>query len=314
MLSFTEDYFTFKSSDQTEVFVYKWTRKDQEAKGVVQISHGMAETAERYKRFAKILTAHGFIVYANDHRGHGQTAESIESLGYLGERDGFKLLIEDIAKLTEIIREEHPSLPIYLFSHSMGSFAAQRYIMDYQGKIDGLILSGSNGEQGLILKAGQGLAKIERLIRGKKAKSKMMNTLTFGLYNKSFHPQTTGSEWLTRDEEELAKYIRNPYCGTIFPTSFYDEFLGTLKYIEDKENFEKIPKKLPIYIISGSQDPVGDFGKGVKNLEERYKGQGVEDLEMKLYDGARHELLNETNRDQVTQDVLNWLEERVDPK
>lgn len=306
-----EDYFTFKSTDQTEVFAYKWTRENQDLKGIVQISHGMAETAARYKRFAKALTSHGFIVYANDHRGHGETSKNIECLGYLGPEDGFDLLIQDIAKLTEIIREENPNLPIYLFSHSMGSFAAQRYIMDYKDKIDGLILSGSNGAQGIMLKAGKILAKIEMLIRGRKAKSKMMNTLTFGSYNKNFQPQATGSEWLTRDEEELAKYIENPFCGTIFTTSFYYEFLDTLEYIEDKENFEKIPKDLPILILSGGQDPVGDFGKGLENLKERYLSQGVKDLDIKLYEGARHELLNETNRDEVTEDILNWLEKTI---
>lgn len=308
------DHFTFRSTDQTEVFVHKWLRKDQKIRGVVQISHGMAETAARYERFAKFLTKSGFIVYANDHRGHGRTATDIDSLGYLGATEGFKLLVQDIAELTDIIRRENPNVPIYLFSHSMGSFAAQRYIMDYSNKIDGLILSGSNGPQGLALKAGKLVANLEMLLRGKKAKSKLMNKLTFGTYNRNFQPQTTGSEWLTRDEVELDKYLKNPYCGTIFPTSFYYEFLDSLEYIEDKENFHKIPKDLPIFIISGDQDPVGDFGKGLAKLKERYKKQGVHDLELKLYEGARHELLNELNRDEVMQDILMWLEARAPEK
>lgn len=314
MDTFIAENFTFKSSDQTEVFVHKWMREEQKVKGVVQISHGMAETSARYERFARVLTKNGFIVYANDHRGHGQTAENIDSLGYLGGEGAFKLLVADIAKLTDIIQVENPNLPIYLFSHSMGSFAAQRYIMDYPDKIDGLILSGSNGPQGLAVKAGQAVAKIEMLIRGRKAKSKLMNKLTFGTYNRNFKPETTGSEWLTRDEDELDKYLKNPYCGTIFPTSFYYEFLDSLEYIENEENFHKIPKNLPIFIISGDQDPVGDFGKGLIKLKARYEGQGVEDLELKLYEGARHELLNELNRDEVTQDVLNWLEKRTPTK
>lgn len=309
-----EEHFTFKSTDQTKVFVYKWMRESQEVKGIVQISHGMAETAARYERFARSLTANGFIVYANDHRGYGQTAENIDHLGYLGAEGGFKLLVADIAKLTDIIRAENPHVPLYLFSHSMGSFAAQRYIMDYHDKIDGLILSGSNGPQGLALKAGKAVSKLEMRLRGRKAKSKLMNKLTFGNYNRSFDPQTTGSEWLTRDGVELNKYLGNPYCGTIFPTSFYYEFLDSLEYVENAENFHKIPKDLPILIISGDQDPVGDFGKGLVKLEDRYKKQGVQDLSLKLYEGARHELLNELNRDEVTQDVLVWLEAKAPAK
>lgn len=308
------DHFTFKSADQTEIFVYKWMPKEQEIRGIVQISHGMAETAERYERFARSLTNKGFIVYANDHRGHGQTAKDIDSLGYLGDENGFKLLVQDIAKLTDIIRAANPNVPIYLFSHSMGSFAAQRYIMDYQDKIDGLVLSGSNGPQGLALKAGKAIAKLEMRLRGRKAKSKLMNKLTFGTYNRNFKPQTTGSEWLTRDKDELNKYLENPYCGTIFPTSFYYEFLDSLEYIEKEENFHKIPKDLPIFIISGEQDPVGDFGKGLVKLKERYEKQGVEDLELKLYEGARHELLNESNRAEVTQDILSWIKARAAQK
>lgn len=302
--------FTFTSSDGTEINVYKWTPKEEEIKGIVQISHGMAETAIRYERFAKVLNQNGYIVYANDHRGHGNTAENIESLGYLGDNDGFNLLIGDIAKLSDIIREENGDLRIYLFSHSMGSFAAQRYIMDFKDKIDGLVLSGSNGEQGFTLNIARTIAKIEMLIRGRKGKSKLMNTLSFGAYNKKFKPEKTGSEWLSRDEEEVKKYIEDPYCGTIFPTSFYYDFLESLQYIEDENNFKKIPKDLPILIISGEEDPVGDSGKGLKKLYNRYKEAGVKDLAIKLYPGARHEILNEINRNEVMDDVVNWLDNR----
>lgn len=307
----TDTNFTFTSSDNTKIFVYKWVPNEEQIKGVVQISHGMAETAARYERFAQILNKKGFIVYANDHRGHGKTCGNVDDLGYLGDNDGFKLLIEDVAKLTDIIRSENPELPIYLFSHSMGSFATQRYIMDYKDKIDGAVICGSNGEQGFMLKLGKLVSKLEMMIRGRKAKSKLMNSLTFGAYNNNFTPKTTGNEWLTRDEEEVNKYVNDPYCGTIFPTSFYYDFLNNLQYIEDKNNFSKIPKDLPIFIISGAQDPVGDFGKGVTKLYNRYKESGVEDLEMKIYEGARHELINETNRDEVMKDVVDWLEKRI---
>ena len=311
MTDLRNNYFTYTSKDKTEIMVYKWMPADQEPIGIVQISHGMAETAARYERFAKVLNENGFIVYANDHRGHGKTAKNIEELGYLGDKGAFKLLVEDIAELSDIIKKENPNLPIYLFSHSMGSFAAQRYIMEYRDKIDGLILSGSNGEQGLILKAGKFVTSLITVVKGRKAKFKFIDSLIFGGFNKKNPTKTTGFEWLTSDADELDKYVNDPYCGTLFPVSFYDELIENLEYIENKKNLEKIPKKLPIFIISGDQDPVGDYGKGIEKLYKRYKECEVSDLDMKLYEGARHELLNETIRDEVTGDVVEWLENRV---
>lgn len=311
MANVINEDFTFTSRDKTEIKVYKWVPTNQKPKGVVQIAHGMAETAARYERFAEVLTKRGLIVYANDHRGHGKTAASIEELGYLGDEGAFELLVEDMAKLSDIIEKENSTLPIYLFSHSMGSFAAQRYIMDYKGNIEGLILSGSNGEQGLILKAGKTVVRATMAVKGRKFKSKFIDTLIFGGFNKKFEPKKTGSEWLTRDTDELDKYVKNPYCGTLFPVSFYDEFIENLEYIENKNNFLKIPKDLPILILSGNQDPVGDFGKGVEKLYHRYENRGVRDLKMKLYEGARHELLHETNRAEVMRDIVEWVEKRI---
>lgn len=311
MVKLTEKKFIFHSKDQREIFVYQWLPDDKEIKGVVQISHGMAETASRYRVFAKKLTENGFVVYANDHRGHGKSADSMKHLGYLGENDGFNLLITDMLDLTEQIRRDYPNLPVFLFSHSMGSFAAQKYIMNDARKINGLILSGSNGRQGMSLVIGKFLAKMEVKLRGKKAKSKLINALTFDRYNKYFKNRTTGVEWLTRDKEEQEKYLSDPYCGAVFPASFYYDFFNTLQDIENPTNFYKIPKDLPIYIISGSEDPVGDSGNGVAELKKRYKKRGVRDLKMKLYEGARHEILNEINREEVMKDIIDWLESKL---
>ncbi|MDN6161868.1 MAG: alpha/beta hydrolase [Atopostipes sp.] len=312
MSDLIKENFRFFSEDGREIFVYQWKAKREKLKGVIQISHGMAETAARYECFAKELTKNGFVVYANDHRGHGKSADNINEQGYLGEKNGFSLLIADMAKLTEEIKKIYPNLPIFLFSHSMGSFAAQEYIMEYSNKIKGLILSGSNGEQGSILAVGKLISKIEMIIRGKKAKSQLMNKLTFGYYNDNFKSEATGVEWLTRDLKEQKKYLENPYCGEVFPTSFYHSFFNHLQYIEDKENFHKIPKDLPIFIISGSCDPVGDFGQGSLKLKNRYLESGVKDVSLKLYKGARHELLNELNKKEVMTDIIQWLEKRLE--
>lgn len=303
--------FSFESKDGKKIYTYKWENLNIIPKGIIQISHGMAETAARYKEFADILAENGFIVYANDHRGHGQNVNDIGELGYLGSGDGFLKLIDDMGILTDIIQNDYPDLPIILFGHSMGSFASQRYIMDYENKIDGLILSGSNGAQGGILNFGKLIATFESKLRGEKAKSNLLNKLSFGSYNSKFKPNRTEFDWLSRDENEVDKYINNPLCGSVFPASFYRDFFKTLQYIEDKNNLSKIPKDLPIYIISGGDDPVGNFGVGVKNLYERYKNAGTKYVDYKIYIDARHELLNEINRDEVILDIINWIDKIV---
>lgn len=303
--------FIFKSEDGTDIFVYNWVPENIKVKGIVQISHGMAETAHRYERFARSLTNRGYIVYANDHRGHGKTAGTIENLGYLADEDGFNWLVRDLYSLTNIIKKENPSLPIFLFGHSMGSFAAQKYIMLHGSELKGVILSGSNGKQGIVLNIGAAFAKREIKKHGRKSQSPKLNKLIFGAFNKAFNPSRTEFDWLSRDNEEVDKYINNPYCGTIFTTGFFYDFLTGLKDIEDKKNFNLIPKDLPIYIFSGDKDPVGKFGKGVRNLFNRYKSIGVKDINYKLYKDGRHEMLNEINRDEVTSDILQWLDNHV---
>lgn len=300
--------FTFKSEDELDIFVYKWEPEDIKVKGIVQISHGMAETAKRYERLAKALTNNGYIVYANDHRGHGETAGSIDKLGYLGDDKGFDRLVEDIHKLSLIIKEEDPNIPLFLFGHSMGSFAAQRYIMLYKDIISGLILSGSNGKQGLALDMGIKLANREVKKHGAKTQSQKLNNLIFGRYNTYFKPNITEFDWLSSDKMEVDKYVNDPYCGTVFTAGFFYDFLVGLKAVEDKRNFNTISNTLPIYIFSGDKDPVGKFGKGVINLFNRYKNIGVEDIHYKLYKDGRHEMLNETNREEVMKDIISWLD------
>lgn len=306
----TNENFSFKSKDNTVIFVYKWIPEGN-PKGIVQIAHGMAEHAKRYEGFARKLTQNGYIVFANDHRGHGKSARKVEKLGYLADEDGFQWLVKDFHNLSLIIKEIYPSLPLYIYGHSMGSFMAQRYIMLYPDLISGLILSGSNGKQGIILNAGLAFAKIEIRKHGRKNQSEKLHNLIFGGYNKAFKPNRTKSDWLSRDNEEVDKYIKDPYCGTIFTAGFFYDFLEGLLEVENKKNLSWIPKHIPIYIFSGDKDPVGKSGKGIINLYQRYKNHGVKDIEYKLYKDGRHEMLNEINRDEVMDDVVKWLDERI---
>lgn len=300
---------TFVSADGGVIHYYTWL--PEEPMAILQIAHGMAEHALRYESFAHFLNKNNIAVYANDHRGHGKSALSESNLGYLGGSGSFEELVQDMAILSKIARSDFPDLPLFLLGHSMGSFASQRFIMDTDIPLAGLILSGSNGAQGKILKVALLLAKLERVFKGDRARSGLVNNLAFGKYNERFSPERTDFDWLSRDEKEVDKYIADPFCGTAFPTSFFEEFFKTLIYIEDKKNFHKIPTNLPILIVSGEEDPVGAYGEGVKELYERYRGLGLKDLNLILYEGARHEILNEINKDDVNADILDWLNRHI---
>ncbi|NMA84681.1 MAG: alpha/beta hydrolase [Epulopiscium sp.] len=298
--------FTFPNSDKNVIHVYQWI-PTQEAKGIVQIAHGMAERASRYDYFASVLVKEGFIVYAHDHRGHGRSATSIEDLGYISDNDGFSDMVMDMKSVTDIAKMENPNLPIILFGHSMGSFLAQRYIQLYGNEIAGVILSGTNGKQKSLVNVGILLSKIIIAFKGRRASGKRLDKLTFGHYNHRFKPNKTKFDWLSRDEEEVRRYVEDPYCGTLFPASFFHDLYKGTKMIHQKDNLAQIPKGLPIYIFAGDEDPVGEYGKGVISLYKTYESLGIRNVSYKLYSGGRHEMLNEINKDEVIRDVIAWI-------
>lgn len=307
-----KENFTFKSQEGMEIYTYKWIPEENiNIKGAVQIAHGMAETAARYERLAGELTSNGYIVYIHDHRGHGKTAKTIENVGYLAETDGFKWLVEDLHQLSGIIKKENPDLPLFLLGHSMGSFVTQKYIMLYGKDLKGAILSGSNRQPGILIDIGILFSKNEIKKIGRKAKSNKLNRLSFGRYNNAFKPTRTEFDWLTSDNEEVDKYINDPFCGTIFTSGFYYDFFIGLKELIDKNNLNCIPKSLPIYIFSGDKDPVGNYGKGIIQLFNSYKKLNIKDVTYKLYKDGRHEMLNETNREEVMNDVIDWLNDHI---
>ena len=304
--------FKFVDKGDLEIFVYKWLPDENvQVKGIVQIAHGMAETAARYEGFASALTKNGFIVYANDHRGHGKTAGEAYKLGDLGE-DGFNSMVQNMHQLNERIKEENKKLPIFLFGHSMGSFLTQRYICLYGNELKGAIISGSCGKQGITIDIARIIAKLEIKKIGRAGKSIKLNKLSFGNYNNSFKPNRTDFDWLSSDYNQVDKYIADPFCGTVFTAGFFYDFLGGLKSIADKKEIENVPKNLPIYIFSGDKDPVGKNGKGVLKLVKTYNEHGMVDLTYKLYKDGRHEMLNEVNKEEVIEDVIKWLNAHID--
>ncbi len=305
----TTTNFTFQASDGKAIFTNKWLPENiSDLKAIVQISHGMAEHSDRYKRFAEALTASNFGVYANDHRGHGKTAGSIENLGYFADTNGWSRVVEDMKNLSDIIKENHPGLPVFLFGHSMGSLLSREYIFSYANDINGVILSATAGDPGLLGNIGILVSKIESLLKGKKAKSPLLDTLSFGKFNTAFKPNRTAFDWLSRDNAEVDKYINDPYCGTIFTAGFFNDMLNGINNINKYSNIEKISKDLPIFLFAGAKDPVGDNTKGVIDVINTYKKAGIKDLTYKFYEDARHEMLNEINREEVFTDIIKWLE------
>ncbi|WP_148550349.1 alpha/beta hydrolase [Paraclostridium bifermentans] len=302
--------FTFKGEEDTDIYVYKYEPIEKEnINGIVQISHGMSEEGGRYKKFANYLTNNGYIVYINDHRGHGKSAENINRIGILAEKDGIHCIVKDLNKLTKIIKTENNGLPIFLFSHSMGSFAAQKYIIDFSEDIDGVILSGTNGLHGIEVDLGFLVAKVMSKIQGREKKAYLIDKLAFGGFNKKFKPNKSEFDWLSRDFKEVEKYIENEYCGVVFSNGYFYDLFKLFKEIRNINNLKKINSKLPIYIFAGDKDPVGKFGKGVTKLYENYKKVGIENVEFKLYSGGRHEMLNEINKDEVINDTINWIKQ-----
>ena len=297
--------FTFQNFDGKQIEGYEWLPIEAEPKAVVLLIHGLAEHCERYDHFASFLNSSGYAVLGYDHPGHGKTDP--ESTGHINSEDGFHYMVQTIGDFMKFATDQFPGLPRILFAHSMGSFLTQRYFQLYEGLPEAVIYSGSNGKPPAILQGGIWISSLLRKIYGPEAKSPFLNKLTFGEYNKPFKPARTEMDWLSRDQEQVDRYIRDPLCGFICSTSFYNDLFKGLKTLHSHKPFAGNSAGLPILLLSGGSDPVSNMGKGVKNLEKILIGSGAGQVQKKLYPGGRHEMLNETNRDQVMADILQWV-------
>ena len=287
----TESSF-ISAADGIPIATYAWTDAGDTPLGVVQISHGLAEHGARYDRLARALNAAGFLAYATDHRGHGRTGQ--DHLGDFGAA-GWDGLIADVVQYGAQLAAEHHELPIFLVGHSMGSFAAQSVIADHSGQYDGVVLSGSTALDALA---------------GALADAPPDAPAGLEAFNAGFEHRT-GYEWLSRDEAEVDKYVADPLCGFECSTSTWVELLDALAEINRPANQAKIRKDLPVYILAGSEDPVSEKTKGLYQLLRAYGKAGLTDVTHHFYPGARHEIFNETNRGEVTHELLVWLRSKV---
>jgi alpha-beta hydrolase superfamily lysophospholipase len=296
---------TVTTADQTSLHTHRWL-PDGPATGVVQIVHGMAEHSARYSRLAEALTGAGYAVYAQDLRGHGATARP-DDRGHLADTDGWATVVADLRAVTRLAREENPGLPVFLLGHSMGSFLVRSYVIEDSRALAGVVLSGTAGDPGALGKVGLGVARAEARLRGARHVSTLLDKLTFGQYNAAFKPNRTSFDWLSRDDAEVDAYVADEQCGFVCTSGFFVDLLTGVAAINDSRNVARVRRDLPVLLLSGDKDPVGAKGSGPRQVAEQFRTAGLTDVTCTLYPGARHEIFNETNRDEVTSDLVAWL-------
>ena len=293
------------AADEHKICLYCWETAEKPA-AVLQIFHGMAEHAGRYGRLAAFLNSHGIAVFGNDLRGHGKTAQQNGKPGVTG-KNGLYRMVEDQYLITKELKQRYPEIPVFVLAHSFGSFVGQEYITRYGNEIDGIILSGSAAQIGAEIRLGKLLSRLQTGIWGEEKPARLIEKLSFGTYNKKIAEPKSSFDWLSRDEAEVLKYMEDKDCGFTCSAGFYYYFMSAMLNLYDEKKLGNIPKNLPVYLLAGREDPVGNYGRKVEKLYEIFDSLGLRDLKMKLYEGSRHEILNELNRDEVSGDILNWI-------
>ncbi|NLA73519.1 MAG: alpha/beta hydrolase [Clostridiales bacterium] len=286
---------------------------NSEVKTIVQITHGMAEHTDRYVDFARFLNNEGFGVYMHDHLGHGKSVENDEELGFFGDTDGYKALVNDVKQLTDIIKKENEGKRVILFGHSMGSFIARSYCENYGNEIDGVVFCGTSGSNPGAL-VGKKIADYVAKRNGSHFRSEFINSLAFSSYNKRIKPIRTDFDWLTRDNSIVDAYVDDPKCGFLFTASGYRDLFTLLHSVSKRIWYANVPYALPILLIAGEADPVGSYGKGVKEVAKLLRDTNHSDVTLKLYPDCRHEILNELNKDEVYSHISQWVNEVLSKK
>ena len=304
----TENEYTFLSSNgETPIHVREWV-PDCDINGVVQIAHGICEYAGRYEGFARYLASKGFVVAANDHLGHGQSVLSEEDLGYFGPLGSWELVVEDIERLRALTAEKWPEAPYFLLGHSMGSFLTRTYlILHPEAPLSGVILSGTGQPPAAVLAGGRMLCDADVLKNGPRHRSLNIYGMAFGSYNKGIEPRRTPYDWICRDEAVVDAYAADPLCTFVPTSSLFREMLSGLATVGSLHEVSAMRKDLPLILMSGDADPVGGRGVQVAKVYSLLVRAGCKDVAYKFYPGARHEILNETNRADVYKDILDWL-------
>ena len=299
---------SFASADKKSTVSAKiYVPKEKEIIGVVQLAHGMIDHVGRYEALAEYLTGEGYVFAGNDHLGHGKTAATKEDFGFFADKNGVDAVLGDLYSMNKILRESFPEFKPVMMGHSMGSFLSRLYVRKYPDTVSGHIIHGTGGPMGAILPLGKALVNTIMLFRGKKYRSVFVAKMSFMGYNSKFPKEEGAFAWLSRDVARVSGDDRNEYTTFTFTLSAYRDLFRMVGASNSKKWFKEYPKGVPTLIMSGDMDPVGKYGKGPNYVYEHLLTSGVSDVQIKLYGGARHELFNETCRDEVFLDMKSWL-------
>lgn len=307
--------FWYDSRDEvTKLHAIRWDNGSEKKRAIVQLVHGMAEHAGRYDAFARFLAAKDILVIANDHLGHGMSAREDVPYGYFCRRDPATVAVRDVHRLKKITQEKYPGVPIIILGHSMGSFILRNYMSRYGTGIDGAVIVGTGYQPASLAGLGILLIRLLSLLQGQKHKAKIVNAAVFGQYNKKFKPQRTGFDWLNSQPEEVDLYLEDSLCGNTFTLNGFQTLFTLVKRACLPETVKKVPKELPVLFVSGADDPVGDYGKDVRKACELLKENGMTDVTCKLYEGARHEILLEKQKEEVWNEIFTFVERVIKTK
>ena len=308
-----EEEFHFPSSDGIHsIHGIRWLPQDRTPRATVQLVHGISEYIGRYDAFARFLAGRGFAVAGHDHLGHGGTAQGREEYGFFCDTGGWDCLVRDVNTLHEDLVNQYPGVPAFLLGHSMGSFVARTYLIEYPGRVDGCLLLGTGQESPALVALGKTLSGALCRLRGKRHHSALVTALSLGAYNAQFRPNRTAADWISRDAAAVDAYVSDPLCRFVPTVGMFQDMMDGLQRISSPRGLTRMDPKTPVGIFSGDADPVGGCGKGVRTVEGFFRRAGCRDLTVKLYPGARHELLHETNRAEVFSVLLAWLESHLE--
>lgn len=307
-----KEEFYFDSRDgEHKLHAVKWIPEVEKPVCILQIVHGMAEYIERYDEFATYLANKGILVVGDDHLGHGKSVNPGEPYGYFCKEDAPTVLVRDEHRLKKMIQEQYVGVPYIILGHSMGSYITRNYLLRYGSGINGVIVMGTGMPSRAVVMAATALAAIQRVFCGGEHVSKLIDRAAFGSYNKRIKSPKTDFDWLSGNEENVQRYLKDTLCGFVFTVNGFQTVFKLIRNLYDKEKLKTMPKNLPVFFVAGAEDPVGDYGRSVERVYQSYKELGMENVQMKLYPGDRHEILNETDREDIYGDIYRWLLQRI---
>jgi alpha-beta hydrolase superfamily lysophospholipase len=301
---------TYKGSNGLDTITYFFYKPKESPKAILQISHGMAEHMGRYQEFASFLAERGYLVCGNDHLGHGETSATIEDFGYFGKEKGWIHMVDDMHLLTVLMKKTFGDVPYFIIGNSMGSLLLRAYLTSYGHEISGAILMATSGRSSLA-KVAMPLINLIGALKGQRHRSNLLYSVAFGNYTKMYEKGCNKLAWMSQDSKVLAAFEADSMCNFVFTVAGYRDLTEVLLFVSRPEWAQELPRNLPIYLISGSMDPVGEYGKGVQQVYKALLEAKIKDLSMKLYPDDRHEILNEPHKETVYQDIFSWMEKHL---